>query len=102
MSFVPRPLCLQYFIAFVVEFMSKNKFLKHGKHFRSLFKTAGADKTCGLHYFRGQETYQDYFTVMSSIFVVSLTHAGSLLKFFTVLLARPISSMQSVLRWFRG
>ena len=27
-----------------------NKFLKQRKHFRSLFKTTDADKTCRLHY----------------------------------------------------
>ena len=51
MSIVPGQVLYRVFREICVKLnIHDNKFLKQGKHIRSLFKTAGADKTCPLHY----------------------------------------------------
>ena len=69
MSMVPGQLYLQYFIAFscyVNLNIHHNKFLKQDTHFRPLFKTADADKTCRFTLFESERNipllfYSDEF-----------------------------------------
>ena len=77
------------FVKFVSTWISMTISSKNTGHFRSLFKTAGADKTCRFTLFESIRNIPKLF------FIVSLTHAVSFtrLKWFIGLEARPTNQV---------